>query len=98
MLLRLWRLRDMDINDNVLYPAPHYQTVASWKPTTAAQQKKSFDCLFAATSITVRERPINQADSLTYSQNYLFDSGHFLRTAAGFVQLLSRFGLADEYQ
>lgn len=85
------------LNDNVLYRSqPHYQTVALRKPTVAAQQP--FDCLFAATSITVDQRPINQASPLTYNWNYLYDSGHFLPTVSSSVQLLQILCFADEYQ
>lgn len=80
-------ISDVDINDNVLYRSQaHYQTVALRKPTVAARQR--FDCLFAAASITVRCRPINQTATLTHNGNYLYYSGHFLLAAAGSVQLL----------
>lgn len=53
-------IADVDINDNVLYSSQsHYQAVVQRKPALAAQ--RSFDSLFAATSITVYSRPINQA-------------------------------------
>lgn len=90
-------ISDVDINDSVLYRSqPHYQTVALRKPTMAAH--RCFDCLFAAASITVVRRPINQAVALTHNGNYLYHSGHFLLTAAGAVQLLQRCGRAGEYK
>lgn len=65
----------------------HYQTVALRKPAVAAH--RCFDCLFAAASITVGRCPINQAAALTHNGNYLYHSGHFLPTAAGFRPIIA---------